>query len=166
VWAKPPEAVDPEAVDPEDVEPEAVDPEDVEPEAVEPEAVEPEELATAGFVVVVLEPLELVGCVVVVVDPELERKEIGTGITSPARSKRAIAQVSVVCADVGGHGYLAASVALLLPALSVPAIGGPVVPTMTLKVVLAVPAAFVGKMLAVGLEQLTGTLEPVTEMVG
>jgi hypothetical protein len=74
---------------------------------------------------------------------------------------------AAICAAVGGHGYFAASLALLLPLLSVPDPGGPTVPVLTVKGVDGrLPFLSVEIKVERGLEQETGTALPATVTVG
>ncbi len=67
---------------------------------------------------------------------------------------------------MGGHGYLAASLAAELPALSVPSVGGPVVPASIVNFPLYVPWALGVNESPSTAEQLTGMALPAKLIVG
>lgn len=118
------------------------------------------------LLVVVVVELVLVVVVVVV---ELDEKLIGNVTWSPAWSPNAITQESPaeICAAVGGQGKLAASVAALLPSVSVPAPGGPTTPVATVKFDEAKsPLPLVVLMPERGFVHETGTALPKTVTVG
>jgi len=99
--------------------------------------------------VVVVPPLVVVvvppPLVVVVVPPPWPLNVMSWICWPPPDTPKAITHVSPApsCAAVGGHGYLAASVAAGLPSLSVIADGGPVVPVTTVNGVVMSPLASV-----------------------
>lgn len=121
------------------------------------------------LVVVVVVPPPPPDVVVVVVPPPPPANEIEGGDAAvPSEVPNSITQESpaVTWAGVGGHGYLAASVAASFPALSVPAVGGPTVPSWTVKLADRVPVAVVVSMALNGLEHETGAAFPATTTVG
>lgn len=70
-------------------------------------------------------------------------------------------------AEVGGQGYVAASVAASFPAESVPVVGGPTVPSTTWKFLEGkMPALFVPVSTLNGSVHETGTGFPATSIVG